>query len=211
MHISVEDLKNNEKFTLIHVLSLEDIVQFVFHQIRILNPVTVLFFTAIGLSFFYMVLIFFHGLLPGRWGLVTILFHIICGFVIWPIMLIPIHELLHAFVYKVAGAPSLKFGFKPEKFLFFVSADNYVIEKKWFLPVAFTPFIIISGILILLNLLFSYPIAWSFSVCLFVHTTMCIGDFALAGFFAQLKGKEVYTYDDVENSKTYFYVHKSNC
>jgi hypothetical protein len=158
-----------------------------------------------------MVLTFIHGLLPGRWGLMTILFQSICGFIIWPILLIPIHELLHALVYKVAGAPSLKFGFKPEKFLFYVSADNYVIEKKWFLPVAFTPFLIISGILILLNLLSSYPLAWSFAVCLFVHTTMCIGDFALAGFFTQFTGKEVYTYDDVENSKTYFYVHKSNC
>jgi len=74
--------------------------------------------------------------------------------------------------------------------------------------VAFTPFIVISVILILLIFSTDYPLSWSFITSLFVHTTMCIGDFAIAGFFVAQSSKEIFTYDDTEKEETYFYIKK---
>lgn len=192
------------------ILSLEDIVQFVFRQIRILNPATVIFFVAALSSFFMMVFTLVSDVIPVKWGWAKIMLHCFNGFILWPVILIPIHELIHALVYKLVGAPEIKFGIKPEKYLFYVTADKYVIGKNRFMMVALTPFVIISAVLILFACFTVYPLSWSFIVCLFVHTTMCIGDFALTGFFMQYIGQEIYTYDDTENSVTYFYRKKSS-
>jgi hypothetical protein len=207
---SVRELQDENRFILIRILSLEDIIQFVIQQIRVLNPATVLFFVAALSSFFMMVFTLVSDVLPTQWGWAKIMLHCFNGFILWPVILIPIHELIHAAVYKVAGAPEIKFGIKPEKYLFYVTADKYVIGKKRFMMVAFTPFVIISIGLILIACFTVYPFSWSFIVSLFVHTTMCIGDFALAGFFMQDDGEEIYTYDDTENSVTYFYRKKSS-
>jgi hypothetical protein len=210
MPVTVEDLQNEDRYSLIEELSIDDIVQFVFRQIRLLNPSTFLFFAGLIISFIFMVRMLFLGVLSGDLDFSNIILNSLLGFVCWPVLLIPIHELVHALMYKIMGAPALKFGWKPDKFLFYVSADKYVIGKTGFLLVAYSPFILISLVLILLIHLTDYPISWSFAACLFAHTTMCIGDFALAGFFMQHPDNNIYTYDDVENGITYFYVHKSD-
>ena len=205
MEYTNRDLQDENRFTLLRVLSLEDIVQFLFQQIRILNPLTVLFFIAILLSFSTIVLALVFEVLPGPWSWGKITLVGLLGFVCWPICLIPVHEVIHALVYKLTGAPKIKFGIKPAKCLFYVTADKYVIGKRHFILVALMPFLVISLLLIVLAHFIVTPLSWSFIVCLFVHTTMCIGDFALAGLFIQHKRQAIYTYDDVENSVTYFY------
>jgi hypothetical protein len=209
MKYSVRELQNENEFTLLHVLSLEDIVRFVFRQMRNRNLATVIFYAATLCSFVWMVLSFFYTLLPGQWGWAKITLHCFYGFILWPVILIPVHELIHAVVYKMAGAPNIKFGIKPESYLFYVTADKYVIGRKPFMIVAFTPFLIVGVILLLFIVSTTYPLSWSLIACLFVHTTMCIGDLAIAGFFMAHHSKEIYTYDDTEKEETYFYVKKN--
>jgi len=208
MKYTVRELQDENKFTLLHILSLEDMIPFVFRQMRNRNPAIVIFYTVALCSFAWMVWIFFCTLLPGQWGWVKIMLHCFFGFILWPVILIPVHELTHAVVYKLAGAPVIKFGVKPDSFLFYVTADKYVMGRRPFMVVAFTPFIGISVVLILLIFSTGYPLSWSFIASLFVHTTMCIGDFAITGFIVAQSSKEIYTYDDTEKEETYFYIKK---
>ena len=206
MKYSVRELQDENNFTLLHTLSLENMVRFVFGQMRNRNPSTLIFYAITLFSFVWMGLTFYYSLLPGQWGSAKIALHCFYGFILWPVFLIPVHEGIHAAVYKLAGAPRIKFGVKPDSYLFYVTADNYVIGRKPFLAVAFAPFLTISIVLIVLVFSTGYPLTWSFIACFFVHTTMCIGDFAIAGFFLSQPGKEMYTYDDTEKEETYFYM-----
>ncbi len=208
MKYSVSELQDENVFRLVKVLSLEDMVQFVFRQMKNHNVTNVVFYAFAFCSFVWMVWTFFFTLLPGQWNWTRIMLHCFYGFILWPIMLIPVHEIIHAASYKLAGASQIKFGIKPEYYLFYVTTDKYVIGKTRFMMVAFTPFVTISIVLILLIFNTGYPLSWSFITSFFVHTTMCIGDFAIAGFFMDFPDQEMYTYDDTEREETYFYVKK---
>lgn len=206
MKYSVSELQDENEFTLLRILSLEDMVQFVFGQMRNRTLSTVIFYTVALCSFIWMVWTFFHTLLPGQWGWEKIVLQCFYGFILWPVILIPVHEGIHAASYRIAGASKIKFGVKPDRYLFYVTAHKHVIGRKPFLVVAFSPFIIISVVLIVLVFFFGYPYSWSFITCFFVHATMCIGDFAIASFFVSQSDKEIYTYDDTEKEETYFYI-----
>jgi hypothetical protein len=40
---------------------------------------------------------------------------------------------------------------------------------------------------------------------LFVHATMCAGDFAMLNFYFLNRGKKIYTWDDFDKKMAYFY------
>jgi len=46
---------------------------------------------------------------------------------------------------------------------------------------------------------------WSLSIFLFVHATMCAGDFALLNFYFLNRRKKIYTWDDFDKKIAYFY------
>ena len=92
-----------------------------------------------------------------------------------------------------------------KQYLFYVTAHRYVASERQFRFVALVPFILMS--LIILFLVLSLPglWKWSLSLFLFVHTTMCAGDFAMLNFYAVNKGKKLYTWDDFDEKAAYFY------
>jgi len=91
-----------------------------------------------------------------------------------------------------------------KKFYFLALADKFVANRREFVFIALAPFTIISVVFAVLAVVL--PFGWSMTMIgvLFAHTAMCSGDF---GLLATLKliGKEVVTYDDVENKVSYFY------
>jgi hypothetical protein len=46
---------------------------------------------------------------------------------------------------------------------------------------------------------------WSLSLFLFVHATMCAGDFALLNFYFMKRNKKIYTWEDADGKMAYFY------
>lgn len=205
MNYTVKDLQNEKNFRLLKVLDLNDVVSFVFENIRKQNIITIIFYLSIIASFLFMVSGFLQFVSSDEWGWRIILNQIFSGFILWPVLLIPVHEIIHAMIYFLAGARNIKFGLRPDLYMFYVTADKYVIGRNRFLPVAFGPFIIISSLVIAANHFLSGPISSSLAITLFVHSTMCIGDFAMAGFFIENRFCEIYSYDDTESNTTYFY------
>ena len=92
-----------------------------------------------------------------------------------------------------------------KQYLFFVTAHRYVATPLQFRIVAFVPFLFISAAVIIMITLVPDLWKWSLSSFLFVHATMCAGDFALLNFYSLRKGRKIYTWDDADGKVAYFY------
>jgi hypothetical protein len=92
-----------------------------------------------------------------------------------------------------------------KQYLFYVTAHRYVTTQLQFSIVAVAPFLIISAGMSFLVLYLPGLWKWSFSLFLFVHATMCAGDFALLNLYFLNRDKKIYTWDDIDKKEAYFY------
>jgi hypothetical protein len=118
---------------------------------------------------------------------------------------IPLHEWLHGLAYKWLGAEKVHYTANFKKFYFTAQAHHFIVGEKGFYWLAFTPFVLINSMTIIL--MFVLPASYLLLLIsfLFMHTTACGGDFALAAYFYSRKHTGLITYDDVPSKKTYFY------
>jgi hypothetical protein len=203
MPFSVEDLDDQKRFRLFLTIPYKDLIHFVIEYLKKKS----------GLVFLYWFLCFlFLGLtviirikIAGNFPKINILFHSFTGLIVLPIICIPAHELLHIIPYYVTGARNIRVGMDLKQYLFYVTAHRYVSTPLQFRIVAWTPFIIISSVLVLLVSLLPGLWKWSLSLFLFAHATMCAGDFALLNLYYLNRNKKIYTWDDVDKKEAYFY------
>jgi hypothetical protein len=203
MSFTVEDLEEQTKFRLFLTIPYAELIQFVFDYLK--RKSALIFF------FWFICLIFLSGAIfirikiTGIFPSAHILFHSALGFIVLPLIFIPIHEFLHIIPYFLSGAKNIRVGMDLKQFLFYVSAHRYVATPLQFTIVAFTPFVIISGGIIFLIIFLPGLWKWSLSIFLFVHSTMCAGDFALLNLYFVNRGKKLYTWDDLDKKEAYFY------
>jgi len=203
--LQVSDLKDEQRFRLITSVEHENVVPFVFRYIWKKNKVTYLYFGANIIFLAYLLQIITTQMIPGSWNMGTTLWQLFLGFILYPILLVPVHEGIHGLVYLLEGAAKIKFGADLKQYIFYVTADNFVLGKNSFYRLAFTPFIFLSLALAAASIYIQPPYSWGFSLCLLAHGTMCIGDFALASLFAEYPEKEIYTYDQASEKTSFFY------
>lgn len=199
-----KELENNPRFELALELPHKSIAPFIIEQLKNKHwMISVLFF----ISFLFF-LLFVHFIIQNialdltSWG--ETLFYIFIGIVFSFTLIIPIHESLHGIAYWLSGAKNIKVGAKLRQLIFYVSADQFVIDHKKFTFVALLPLILITASYIYLLFYLPYPWHFAVSISLFLHTLNCIGDIALLAFIYD-QNKPVYTYDDVEQEKSFFY------
>lgn len=203
--LQVSDLKDERRFRLITSVEHENVVPFVFRYIWKKNKITYLYFGANIIFLAYLLQIITQQMIPGVWSAGTILWQFFLGFILYPILLVPVHEGIHGLVYLLEGATKIKFGADLKQYIFFVTADHFILNRNSFYRLAFTPFIILSFALATASIYIQPPYSWGFSLCLLAHGTMCIGDFALASLFAEYPEKEIYTYDQASEKTSFFY------
>lgn len=168
------------------------------------------FLTGLYLSLNLGLLAFMVGLASWQTqkGLIswhTIFTHFSYGLALGIGLLFP-HEALHAIAYKLVGARQVSFGGQWRQFIFYALANRFVANQREFLLVAFTPFSVLSAGLAIAFLIATLPTSWSYLGALFVHTALCSGDFALAGYMRSFPHKaDVLTYDDTAAQTTYFF------
>ena len=203
MALQVEDLLDESRFRQILKLPYDEIVSFVLDYIRRKSGLT---------TFYWAVCLFFLGIavivrinISGYYELKYIFIHTILGLVAFPLLYIPVHELLHIIPYFFTGAKRIRIGMDLRQYMFYVTAHRHVATAKQFRFVALVPFLITS--LVFIFLVFSLPglWKWSLSLFLFVHATMCAGDFAMLNFYVINKKKKIYTWDDADEKMAYFY------
>ncbi len=138
-------------------------------------------------------------------GLDTVFSQFSLAFLSFFAVLLPIHEGIHALVFKALGAKKVGFGWSTKSMIVYAYAQKFAMtlrENSW---VAAMPFIVITVSLAVLWYLFpQWQVFWGMS--LFLHTTACIGDFILIQYYLKNKKHLIYTYDDIEGEKrSYFF------
>ena len=205
-----EELNYENGYEFVKELRHDDIVEFVISQIKQLRWPMVLFY-GFNLILIFLIVAFTAGNVIHTyisWGLYWqfLLFGLIAGM----ILIIPVHEIIHGMAYKLAGAPKVKFGADLKQMMFYASAPGFVAARYDFYVVAFSPFVLINLFFISGIVFGSIQLQWGSLVALFIHSTMCIGDFAMVNYFTSFRGREIYTYDDHKQKRSYFYIRRSD-
>jgi hypothetical protein len=112
---------------------------------------------------------------------------------------------LHGAVYKFFGARRVLIKAQWRQMVVVAIADLFVVNARQFYWLALTPFVVINTSLILLWFWAEPALQFAILGSLFMHTAGCSGDFAFCSFFWENRDKELYTYDEYENKKSYFY------
>jgi hypothetical protein len=203
MSFPVEDLDDPKNFRLLLIVPYKNLAEFVFEYLKKKSVLTFVFWFICLLLLCLTISIRIR--IAHYFPYSHILLHSILGTLIFPLLIIPIHELLHVVPYYLSGARNIRFGMDLKQYLFYVTAHRYVASPLQFRIVAVTPFIILSSILVILIFLLPGLWKWSLSVFLFVHATMCAGDVALLNLYVTNRHKKIYTWDDADRKEAYFY------
>jgi len=203
MALSVEDLNDQTKFRQILIISYQDLIQFIFDNIKKKTALTI-FFWSVCLIFF-AITIRIRINIAGVFPISDIVSYTAFGVIVLPLLSIPVHELLHIIPYYISGAKNIRVGMDLNQYLFYVTAHRYVATPWQFKIVAIIPFLSITILSLFLILYLPGLWKWSFALFLFFHTTMCTGDFALLNFYYQNRDKKIYTWDDADRKEAYFY------
>ena len=201
--MKTEDFEDQSCFRQILAIPYSDLVSFVLDYLRRNSAVMIFFWSAciITASIAITVRIDIAGYFPFR----SILLHSLLGFILFPVLIIPVHEFMHVIPFWLTGARKIRAGADLKQYIFYVTAHKHVMNSGQFRLVALIPFISVTITLIILILFLPGVWKWSMSALLFVHTTMCAGDFAMMNFYFLNRHRKIYTWDDADEKMAYFY------
>jgi hypothetical protein len=203
MSIQVEDLDDQTRYRHLLTIPYQDLIQFVLGYLKKRSGLT--FFFWVFCLFFLGLTVFARITIAGFFPEIDIILHSVLGLIIFPLLCIPVHELIHVIPYYISGARNIRVGMDLKQYLFYVTAHRYVATPIQFIIIAIAPFLIISTAITILAFLLPGLWIWSLSLFLFVHATMCAGDFALLNFYFLNRDKKIYTWDDADRKIAYFY------
>jgi len=205
MRITSTELENNPKFRKIFEISHEELILFVSDHVKPDNLPMRLFylFNLPVLAFIFYKIYFILFVSPLNWWYLLSL--ILLSLVLFAILVIPLHELLHALAFKFLGAKNVSIHAQWDRMLFYAIADKFVMSSREFVFLALTPFVLINFTLIF-GIFFLHS-EWKVIsvVFLFFHLTGCIGDFALLGYLYKNRFSKILNYDDKDLQMSYFY------
>ena len=203
MALNTEDFNDLSRFRQIQAIPYSELVGFVLDYLRRNSRVMVFFWSAciITAGVAFTVRLDIAGYFPYR----SIIMHSLLGFIVFPLLIIPVHEFMHVIPFWLTGAKRIRIGADLKQYIFYVTAHRHVTDDRQFRFVALVPFLSISAALFVLVLFLPGLWKWSISVLLFMHTTMCAGDFALMNFYHLNRHRNIYTWDDADEKMAYFY------
>ena len=119
--------------------------------------------------------------------------------------LVPVHEAIHAIAYRAFGATSTRLHYRWRTLSAYCTADRFAIRGDRFLVVCFAPFAVLSCMLAAAALWF--PVAAPLlGGALVLHTGACSGDFGMAALALAHDPRSFWTWDDVAEARSYFYL-----
>ncbi len=203
--MTIGELENTEEYDLKEELTYTDVVPFVMRNIKRKNLATYAYYS---INFFFLLVFLFmaeRGVKLNLFGWGTVVVCFFTGLIIIPIPLVPVHELIHAAVYRLFGARNLRFGMNRSQYFFYVAADRHVTGFVPLLFIALAPFMVLSTGMMVAFSLINTPVALAVLAGVFSHGIMCIGDFAMLSYFLDEGPENLYTFDKVEEQKAYFF------
>jgi hypothetical protein len=205
MQQNYRELWDETRYRKILEIQHEDILSFIAGQLRP-NNFAMQFFYGFNLALFvFFLLTISRDFRVAPFSFFCALLVFMAGIPLFLILLVPLHEMLHALAFFLLGARKVRIIPRWEKLMVYAVADKFVLNFREFVFLALTPFVLINVGLIIL--LFVMPGVWKYAVwsALFFHATGCIGDFALLGFLSRNNPSETVNYDDFSEQKTFFF------
>ena len=120
------------------------------------------------------------------------------------VVILPLHELLHAFGYWLVGARDIRWDWSGRLLAVWVIAHRFVVGTRAFLIAALAPFVVLNAALIAAAIAFPRIAVFLLFVLLW-HLHGSIGDWALLNFVWLHRARGFWTYDDAAAGKSYFY------
>ncbi len=122
------------------------------------------------------------------------------------LLLVPLHELIHGWMFRWYGAKDVRYGVVWKKLMFYAVAHGFAVNYKQFRVIALAPFVVISLLLTAAFLLVSSVSLKALLLGILVfHTLCCAGDFGLCAYFCRLRHRQPLSFDDADQNITYFY------
>jgi hypothetical protein len=134
-----------------------------------------------------------HGLAAFVLALVTLV-----------LVILPLHELLHAAGYRAVGARDIRWSYSWRMLAVWVVAHRFVAGTRAFLVVALAPFVVLNPLLIAAAIVFPQHALYVLFVLL-LHLHGAAGDWALMNFVWLNRARGFWTWDDATIGKSYFY------
>lgn len=200
----VDTLNNDPLYRKILVMDFSEMTPFVLNNIRGREMVAMLYMALNLATAAYIIIYIIWGLTLDRFDGGKVFWQMLCGVLTGSILIILPHEILHGLAYRLLGARRIRFGVDFQQFIFFVTADRFPISRNELRFLAMTPFIVINAVVISFTAILFTEWALLSAALLLSHNIMCIGDFALTNFANKCEG-ELFTYDEIENRKSYFF------
>ncbi len=126
------------------------------------------------------------------------------GILVFFVIVLPLHELIHAIFFKLLGASKVGFGYSTKGLMVYAYAQRFVMRLRENALVAAMPFVLITSLLVVL--LVSVPqLQFVWLLILVIHTLGCMGDFILIKHAWKNRQRYMHTYDDLEEKRTYFF------
>lgn len=205
------DLINNPEFELIEEIDYANLKTFVVKEIERRSALIVLYsiiqivaiLAAIGLLAFYT----FGLIIDGNFGIELTTAG--CAILFSCTLLIPIHELIHAAAFLALGKRDIGFGVQWKKYLFYAEANLQVLNRNEMIMVGLAPLAVIAIVSITIIALQISTLTSLFAAIVFtMHLLFCGGDIAIISFFVRHKQVEMYTFDNREKKKSFYFVRK---
>ncbi|GAB3904977.1 hypothetical protein GCM10028803_35180 [Larkinella knui] len=203
----ISEFGESDRFHLVESFSIDDMKQFLLRELGLTPPVEKKPFRLTVKS----VLVF--GIMAGLGGIVGFFLAKNAGTISWwhfPVaigglfLLMPIHEGIHALVFKALGAPDVGFGYSIKSLIIYAYAQRFVMSLRENALVAVMPFLVITTGLVSAWVIWpSLGLIWG-TILLF-HTLGCLGDYVLVRYAVKNRHRMMYTYDDLDERKSYFY------
>ncbi|HEX2834654.1 MAG TPA: DUF3267 domain-containing protein [Thermoanaerobaculia bacterium] len=120
------------------------------------------------------------------------------------LFVLPLHELMHALAYRLAGARDIRWDYSARMLAVWVIAHRFVISAPAFVFVALAPFMVLNGALILGAILWPGSAVFLLFVLLW-HLHGSSGDWSLLNFVWIHRRRGFWTYDDADAGRSWFY------
>lgn len=197
---TASELEESDEYEKLQDLDHDEMVPFLLENLKNRNPVNGAFKHG---TMLLIALILFVWI--GRWNTTYFFVGLGAGILFTFTVGLILHELLHMLVYKLLGAKKTKLKPLWDQGAVAAVADHFVVSEKEFYWLAFTPFVVLTSAGLVALFMTTGWIFYGVSIFLVIHATACIGDFSLAGYMYEHRKEGIYTYDDVENDRSFFY------
>lgn len=211
-NLTPEMLLNNPEFELVEEVSYDDLKSFLIKEIGKKGLIMTIYgiFQGISIAANVFIITYFTINFIKHETFISELIISLSTIFLSFFLIIPFHELIHAAAFIILGKKNIGFGAIWKKFVFYAESDRQVLNRREITIVALAPLIAISLICILLIILnFSFISTLIFAIIAFVHLLVCGGDIAIVSFFYRNRSREMFTFDDRELKKTFYYKKKT--